>query len=92
MQYPFFEIIAQAGIKQRELARRMNQDPSVLTHVKNGKTPSYRFMDGAARALRDIGLRKADGSHYTVDELFFPPLSNPLHEASDVLHVAAGGS
>jgi hypothetical protein len=86
VRYPFFDIIAKAGLQQRALARLMNQDESVVTRVKNGRArPTYQFMDGAVRALREIGLRKADGRFFTVDDLFFPPLSNALSESCDTV-------
>lgn len=71
MRYPFFEIVARAGLRQSELSRRMHQHPSIFTRLKNGNArPTYQFMDGAVQALREIGLRKPDGSEYTVDDLF----------------------
>jgi hypothetical protein len=69
----FFDVMSNAGIRDSFLAERMGYDRAAFSRMKQ-RPPGHipmRFAEAGTRVLREIGLRKPDGSPYEVADLFF---------------------
>jgi hypothetical protein len=75
----FFRIVENARIEQKRLATLMEISEATFTRVKRGQRGvSPKFAEAATRALREIGIRKPDGSEYDQLTLFFDQMDTSV--------------
>lgn len=84
--HPFFGVVARTGLIESRVAQAMGYHRLHYYKVKGGIVPLTRkFARCGVQALDLLGIRKQDGSRYTLEELFVLPSSSLDRDVSSLV-------
>lgn len=77
--HPFFDLVERTGLVEKRVAILMGYERTTYAKAKAGIIPvTSKFARRATHALNLLGLRKQDGTPYTVSDLFIMSRLSPV--------------